>query len=336
MNHREILAGPLSIALLATAFCVWSVFGNDINICSSSGCFLYQDFTLNGVSLWWIGATVFSVLALLSLVGAASLGRLVSGLALCGDICLLLLMALTAPCVNCLIVALFFAASYMTFTYAAEKRFTRTGRQNGKIRNSVLLWLWLALFTINIGATVRTLAGPWPIVEAGDEVTTRLFFSPSCSSCREAVAILSGHVEVAFYPVAETENDLYKIVKMRESLDSGESVIDALNGAQEIQTPAGVAAYSPKFLFLRFKLLCNKAHVYLAGSHVVPFFEYRGMPTMLKPDRAQRQSPSLSQQGRRQDRQNMTTPVNAAPNASDDVPVSPLVEGRCAPNAPCP
>ncbi|MDR2744139.1 MAG: hypothetical protein LBB66_02925, partial [Desulfovibrio sp.] len=148
-HHREVLAGSLCVTLLATAFCVWSVFGNDINICVSAGCSLYQDFTVNGISLWWLGAAVFSVLALMSLVGAASLGRLIAGAALCGDISLLLLMALTAPCVSCLIVALFFAASYMSFSFAAENRVARIGNAGGKSRSSVLLWIWLALFTIN-------------------------------------------------------------------------------------------------------------------------------------------------------------------------------------------
>ena len=330
MNHRrEVLAGSLCVTLLATAFCVWSAFGNDINICVSAGCSLYQDFTVNGISLWWFGAAVFSVLILMSLVGAASLGRLIAGAALCGDICLLLLMALTAPCVSCLIVALFFAASYMSFSFAAEGRVARIGSAGGKPRSSALLWIWLILFTINAGSVAHSQAGIWPIIETDGEVTTRLFFSPSCSSCREAVGILSGHVDVAFYPLGENEADLYKIVKMRELLDTGAGIAEALAQAQEIQIPAGLSAYTPELLVLRFQMLRNKAHVYAAGSQVVPFFEYQGLPAMLK----SKKSPASSELPPPRQRQAQKThfPVNA----NENLPLAPLVEGRCTAGTPC-
>ncbi|MDR2745542.1 MAG: hypothetical protein LBB66_10185, partial [Desulfovibrio sp.] len=190
-----------------------------------------------------------------------------------------------------------------------------------------LLWMWLALFTINVGSVARSQTGIWPIIETGGEVTTRLFFSPSCSSCREAVGILSGHVDVAFYPLGENETDLYKIVKMRKLLDTGASVADALAQAQEVQIPAGLSAYTPDLLLLRFKMLRNKAHVYAAGSQVVPFFEYQGLPAMLKPKKPSASAPLPSQQGQAQ---------NALPvSASEKLPLSPLVEGRCTAGASC-
>jgi hypothetical protein len=329
MNHlREVLAGSLCITLLATAFCVWSAFGNDINICVSAGCSLYQDFTVNGISLWWLGAAVFSVLALMSLVGAAFLGRLIAGAALCGDICLLLLMALTTPCVSCLVVALFFAASYMSFRFAAETRTARVGNAGGKSPSSVLLWAWFILFTINIGSVARSQAGVWPLLETDNEVTTRLFFSPSCSSCREAVDILSGHVDVAFYPLGENETDLYKIVKMRKLLDTGASVAEALTQAQEVQIPTGLSAYTPELLLLRFRMLCNKAHVYAAGSQVVPFFEYQGLPAMLKPKKSSSAAPSPPSQ-------RQTQHTLSSVNTNEKLPLSPLVEERCTASAPC-
>lgn len=121
-RSREILTGSLCVTLLAAAFCVWSAFGNDVNFCVTAGCSLYQDFTVGGVSLWWLGTGTFALLALLALLGAAAAGRLLAGLALLGDICLLLLMALTAPCVSCLVVAVFFALSYLGFRQAEPAR----------------------------------------------------------------------------------------------------------------------------------------------------------------------------------------------------------------------
>jgi hypothetical protein len=327
MNHlRKILVGSLCITLLAVMFCVWSAFGNDVNLCISAGCSLYQNFTINGISLWGLGVSVFSVLALMAIVGAANFGRLLAGIALFCDICLLLLMALTAPCVSCLIVALFFAASYMSFRFAAEDRISRAGKSNGRSGNSVLLWVWLALFTINLGAVARSQAGIWPIIESRhEEVTTRLFFSPSCSSCREAVGILSGRVDVAFYPLCENDADLYKIVKMRKLLDTGANMAEALSQAQEVQIPDGMSSYTPDMLLLRFQLLRNKAHVRAAGSEIVPFLEYQGLPAMLKQTKSSTGAPS-ARQGE----------LHANPlSNSNELPLSPLVEGRCTAATPC-
>ena len=68
-RSREILTGSLCVTLLAAAFCVWSAFGNDVNFCVTAGCSLYQDFTVGGVSLWWLGTGSFALLALLALLG---------------------------------------------------------------------------------------------------------------------------------------------------------------------------------------------------------------------------------------------------------------------------
>mgnify|MGYP000972099112 FL=1 len=123
MNRpREIHTGALCLALLAAAFCFWSAAGNDLGLCVTGGCALYQDATVAGVSLWWVGSGVFLLLGLLALLGAAGLGRALSALALLADTALLLLMALTAPCSNCLVVAVFFALLYRSFRKTALSR----------------------------------------------------------------------------------------------------------------------------------------------------------------------------------------------------------------------
>jgi hypothetical protein len=274
MNRpHEILTGPLCLALLATAFCVWSALGNEVSICVTAGCSLYQDSTVAGIPLWWLGTGAFAVLAGLALLGLAAAGRTLAGIFLLGDIFLLALMALTAPCVSCLAVAVFFALLYLGFRQAAaaRSRSPRPGR-------SALLLLWLALFVVNVGAVARTLAQVWPITENGEEATVRMFFSPSCPSCREGIRILSGHVDVAFYPVAENEADVYKAARMEELLQQGQSMAQALEGAQQAQQPVGLAAWRPDHLWLRFRLLRNKAHIFLSGGQAVPFFEYHGLP----------------------------------------------------------
>lgn len=339
MNRpRDILGGALCIALLAAAFCIWSAFGNDVSFCVTAGCSLYQDFTLGGISLWWAGCGAFALLALLALLGAASLGRTIAGLALLGDAALLLLMALTAPCVSCLVVAVFFALSYMSFRHAEA----RTGRGRGsRSRRSLLLWVWAALFIVNVGAVARSQAALWPITENGDEASVRMFFSPSCPSCREGVALLSGHVDVAFYPLAENDNDIYKVAEMRRLLDTGMNLAEALAQSQEVARPSGFAAWSPDLLWLRFRMLRNKAHVFSSGAQTVPFFEYHGLPSMLV-----KQSKNASSRSRTTPPASpapalppITDPSSAVPSQPDDdaaLPLDPQVAGQCGGPAPCP
>lgn len=62
-------------------------------------------------------------------------------------------MALTAPCVSCLVVAVFFVLSYLGFRQA-EPAQARGRDSHG--RRSVLLWIWVLLFTVNVGAVARS------------------------------------------------------------------------------------------------------------------------------------------------------------------------------------
>ncbi|WP_165079207.1 MULTISPECIES: hypothetical protein [unclassified Desulfovibrio] len=276
MNRSHaILAGPLFFALLGTAFCVWSALGNDVNFCVTTGCTLYQDFTVAGISLWWFGTAAFGALAGLALLGAAEWARIVAALAILGDICLLLLMAFTAPCISCLVAALLFAIIYFLLRRepAPQSRMRPEER-----RHSVLLWVWAALFVVNVGAVARSQADVWPILDESENPVTRMFFSPSCRYCIEGINALSGNVDVAFYPLAETEADVWKVARMRALLDEGLNIAQALAQSQNVQEPSGFASWRPGMLLLRFRLLRNKAHVFAAGSQGVPFFEQRGLP----------------------------------------------------------
>ena len=323
-QSREILTGSLCVTLLAAAFCVWSAFGNDVNFCVTAGCSLYQDFTVGGISLWWMGTGTFALLALLALLGAAAAGRLLAGLALLGDICLLLLMALTAPCVSCLVVAVFFALSYLGFRQA---ELARARERDSHVRRSVLLWIWVLLFTVNVGAVARSQAEAWPIMGTSEEATVRMFFSPS----------------------AENDNDVYKVAQMRRLLDAGMNLAEALAQAQNVAVPRGLASLSPDLLWLRFKMLRNKAHVFSAGAQTVPFFEYHGLPGMLvkQQERGQRRSPG-SASGQTEGGPGLPaaqSPVLPAPDqaapagqAGRDagLPLDPQVAGQCGGPTPCP
>ena len=323
-RDHQLLPGILSIAVLAAAFCIWSAFGNEVNLCVTSGCALFQDTSVAGISLWWAGGVTFTALAAAALMGAAQLGVVLAGLALLGDICLLLLMAVTAPCVSCLIVACFFAMIYTGFRQAAHR--SRSSLPGDKPGRSLLVILWGVLFIINSGTALRTQADVWAITDNGNEASVRMFFSPSCPSCQEGIALLSGHVDVAFYPLAESEGDIYKVARMQRLMDNGSSLADALAKAQDVTAPSPMAATAPDMLLLRLRMLRNKAHVFMAGSQTVPFFEYHGLPSMLKKSAKQQAGHAVAP----------TAPVSPAATDSADLPLDPQVAGQCSGITPCP
>lgn len=313
-RSHAILAGPLFFALLGTAFCVWSALGNDVNFCVTTGCTLYQDFTVAGISLWWFGTAAFGALAGLSLLGAADWGRILAALALFGDICLLLLMAFTAPCVSCLVAALLFAVVYFLLRRAPAPQSRMHGKER---RTSVLLWVWLALFVVNLGAVARSQADVWPILGEGENAATRMFFSPSCRYCIEGINALSGKVDVAFYPLAETDADVWKVARMRALLDEGLNLAQALAQSQNAIAPSGIGSWRPDMLLLRFRLLRNKAHIFAAGSQGVPFFEQRGLPGDIR-ERVERAHQSRNPAGAAAGNAGRETAPAAAPR--DDTP----------------
>ncbi len=274
-NHA-VLAGPFSIALFGIIFCVWSAFGNDVNFCVTTGCTLYQDFTIAGISLWWFGTASFTILAGCSLLGQAGAGKKLAALFLFGDICLLLLMAVTAPCVSCLVAALLFALCY--FLFRRSDFFARSQKQPAVPGRSMLLLVWTLLFFINIGQVARSQLDVWPILDESGDAHMRMFFSPSCKYCIEGINVLSGNVNTAFYPVAENDADIFRLAKIKEFLDQGMSLAEAMGQSEDVEAGSFLSSLRPEFLLLRLRLLINKAHIFGAGSSGVPFFEICGLP----------------------------------------------------------
>ena len=85
---------PLLIAICGILFSVWNALDAASVPCVSAGCTLYQNFSINGYSLWWGGVGIFSLLGLLALTGRAVLGRWLAGLAVLLDCVLLGIMIL--------------------------------------------------------------------------------------------------------------------------------------------------------------------------------------------------------------------------------------------------
>lgn len=322
-KSHAILAGPLALACIAIAFCIWSALGNDVNICVTTGCMLYQDFAIAKISLWWLGAAAFACLGACALLGQAAIGRWLAALFLIGDVLLLLLMAFTAPCVSCLTVALFFALSYALFRRRclAGQRQNQTGSRR---RFSILLAVWLVLFIVNAGQVARSQIGVWPILDESGDASTRMFFSPSCRYCIEGVNALSGNINVAFYPLAETEADIAKVDRMMAFLDDGLGLAEAMGRSQQTEFENFWQALSPHMLLLRFRMLRNKAHLFAQGAQGVPFFERKGLPSALITKREKKPAAPAA--------------VPVSPPAGGDYRMPPelLDSGQCGGKVPCP
>ena len=319
-----IPGGALASAFLGMLFCLWTALGNEVAFCVTAGCSLYQDLVIAGLSLWWIGAAAFAALLCLALLGAVPAGHRLAGLILLADVLLLLLMALTAPCVSCLVVACFFALTYWLFGRALHRD------QRHAARLPLLLAVWLVLFVVNAGQVLRLQGDVWAVSENPDQATVRMFFSPSCAACREGINLLSGSVDVAFCPVAENDADVARVERMLALLEEGRSLREAVAGCQDVDEPGPWAFLHPGQWGLRLRLQRNRAHIFSAGSRTVPFFEYRGLPAML---RKQAQPPAPARTGEPVIRFSPATGP-AFPDAG--LPLEPQVAGQCGGPAPCP
>lgn len=283
MNRsRSPLYIPLLLTVCGILFSVWNAQDAASVPCVSAGCTLYQNFTVNGYSLWWGGVGIFSVLALLAASGHGGLGRWLSGLAVLLDCALLGIMVLTLPCMACMGAALLLALSYAAFRAASLER-----RHAHSLRHaSPLLLLWGLLFIPNVGGLVRGEVQPWaiqaPAIE--DEAAARVFFSPSCSACRQLVMGMSEAEarKLIWCPVAEEERDLAIILNMKRRMEVADTPLNRVF-LPSLDTPAlsGWDMLRPEVLLTQFRLWCNEARVITSSDGRLPLVEFMGLPSAL-------------------------------------------------------
>ena len=308
------------LSLLGAAFTSWSAWGNAIDLCFTAGCTIYQDITIAGFSIWWIGTGAFGLLALLAIVGRPGLMLFIAALALFLDCLLLFLLALTAPCVACLIAGFFFA-----LIYAASRRAAASFRH--PLSRSWLLLFWSFLLVANLFNVARNEMGTWPMKETADPYM-KFYFSPSCPPCQEGIRALSGRSDVSFYAVSKGEQDTMLIAAMQRAVQRGASMAEALRRAP--QEAAATNLYTPDMLLLRFALLRNISYTLNAGGGVLPLIEYLGLPreNVFKAPAAER-TPSPSPRA--------AHAPQPPPRAADsELPVENEAPAQCGGNSPCP
>lgn len=278
-NTRTVLVVPFVLALLGCLFAGWNALDAASVPCVTVGCTVYQSFSVGGYSLWWGGVAAFTVLMVVALMGQASLGYFLAGMGLGLDCVLLIIMAVTAPCLACLLIALLLALCFRAFREEALRDW-RSSRNS--TTTSWLLLVWSALFIMNIGLVGRTAFQPWAIAEPQQEsARIHVYFSPSCSACRQLLQGISKEdaASIAWYPVSEDPRDLAIISAMAQQLGVSDKPIGAVfDEASNAPALGPLELLQPKLLMLQFKLWRNQAHVLVSADGHMPFVEFRGLP----------------------------------------------------------
>lgn len=304
-------------------FCLWVHVGQVEEACFTAGCSLYQQTSVAGISLWIIGMAAFLVLGLLSLLGRASLALWLVRLGLVCDCFLLALLLITAPCFFCLIFAFLLLCVYLSLR---KSLLSRQGGMSREQRRSILLCIWGFFFICNVGIVAKSSVPRWDISDNIEDASVYMYFSPSCSVCRQGVEALSGNIDVAFFPVAESSWDVMRVARMEELLVEGMSMREAFLAAGSAARPSGTDLLAPSMIVLQLKLLFNKAHVFMEGGGRVPFLEYRGLPRhLLEKQKADS----------RQQRARVPQPVSAPEWEDPTLPLDSEVGGFCTGGRPC-
>jgi hypothetical protein len=268
-QHSLIPWPALFFALLGLVWCGFVAFPTaNPAPCATAGCALFRDSKIAGVSLWWVGGALFFILTILCLRGQRAAARLLARLALFVDAILLIVMYFTAPCLDCLVVAALIALCFF---------FLRPNNSGWFLEDaspSLLLPVWIGLFIGNCAVVVNE---QMPQYTLGNAATAqvRLYFSPSCPACREAVQTLGP--SALLYPVEEREGDFEAILRFENLLAAGLSPADALRGS--LQADNHIPSVSlPDQLIMHVQLLRNKAAVLRQGFRALPLIEVNGMP----------------------------------------------------------
>lgn len=260
------------LAILGAAYCVAVELGLGEALCVTNGCSLYQNFSLYGISLWHVGGATFLILAGLCFTGKAFLALNLSRLTIIADCFLLLLMALTSPCLACMGAATFLALVFYSLHRAI------VARENHKpfIPRSRLLMIWMLLMSAAVLVTIKELSAPtaW---HGPEDAPIRLYFSPHCPACIKAVeSFADSPTPVAYYPVAVSLDEVKVILAVQEDLKHGLRLVDALRKYRN-NPPAGLPL-NFKTLGTLWQILRNRADVLATGKGSVPLILINGTP----------------------------------------------------------
>jgi len=267
-NHRTAWSG-FFFALLGLLWCGYVAFPSaNVEPCITSGCAITRSLSLGGISLWWVGGAYFFIQAIFCLRGSWHAGWRLAQLALFLDILLLLLMFVTGPCLDCLVVATLVAATAYCLRPAPHALL-----MGDHPKQLVLLPVWLGLFLGNAVLTANELGPRW-IIGPTPTSQVRIYFSPSCPSCRDALVAFGN---AALFPVFEKEGDLDAVLRLEQLLAEKAPMAEALKRATAKDAPAPNISTLTRVLRTA-ALLKNRATVASQGFSALPLIEINGMP----------------------------------------------------------
>jgi hypothetical protein len=238
--------------------------------CPGSGCSLFQDFTVYGISLWWAGVAYFGTMVILCLKRAHAFALFAATMVLLADAVLIIIMLFTAACVACL-----GATVIMGLLFLALRRHM-TAHVIPAPGPSFMFLTWAGLFIAAVSSAATEIAEPWDIANSGNQ-ERRIYFSPSCPACRDAVTVFAGNA--AFIPVAEKDGDYAAIRAMHGDIKRGKTLVEALRAADTAKDEP----FSFETFVFRLKLLHNKAEVVKLGFDKLPLIMINGMPQNMRP-----------------------------------------------------
>jgi hypothetical protein len=275
---------------------------------------------IGGISLWWVGGAYFFLMALLSLRGKRIAARLLAMSALTADCVLLFIMFFTAPCLDCLIVAVFIGLVYYSLRGEPDGWFLMPSGP------SLLLPVWFGLF---LGNGVLAADEMLPRHILGDKnAEVSIFFSPSCPACRAALASIGS--AAALYPIAEEPGDTDRIIKFASLLSDGLSAGEA---AERSMDPAQAMPEYSLFdrVVLAVQLLRNKSALLRQGIRSLPLIRISGMPGFGATSLEKRNGGSVEER-RPPAAAGRDETVTAPPAAMQAPPPPPADDGRLQPD----
>ena len=266
----------LLFALMGLLWCGYVVFPSGAQEpCVMSGCAVSKELMLGDLSLWWIGGAYFFLLMIICLRGKRHIAWRLAQIALVLDSILLLVMFFTGPCSDCLVVALFF------FLTARALRPTVAGgyASSDAPTHFFMFPLWVGLFLGNVVMAGNEAIPNWTIGKEASQ-NVRLYFSPSCPACRDAVVALGD--TVTLFPVAKEKSDFDAIIRFYSNMNQGIPAAESLRQAMAEGAPEPRLSLSDRFL-LNIQLFRNKTAVLKhSSSQPMPLILINGMPSSWK------------------------------------------------------
>lgn len=271
--RHKFLPISFAVSVIGLCFSVYQILSMLFfeSVCTD-GCSIFSSFTIMGVSLWWFSAFFFMFVLILSLFGFAYLIRILTAIALTLDIFLLFIMLNTSLCMLCICAGILVACSYYVVRY--ENR-----RPLAPYPKTFLLSVWCILFVLLLGSGINANQQGISFAKV-ENPSTNIFFSPSCPACKKILLSEAGNENIAWFPVEENENDIWRILFMQERINAGDTVYQALIKAEE-NKPEEKAELkdmlSLKYFVMQYNVWKNTAVVKRRTS-AVPYIEVFGVP----------------------------------------------------------